>query len=600
MEEEIITQMGLLLTQMRFTRRALEDIERNTAAYQGIAFTSALAAGPRFGAPPLLDGALKVYVVNINDLAEGGGIAGFLEGLLGGAGRFLGGLFGGLVGGTIGGAALPYNLAQMARVAEAVDRILARLGAGAGGGGGDSNLPALLDKVTGAIRLLTALFESADREPAAGSGLPSTETGRLWLALLREGSRIVDGLVLLVPILIGALASLIVRLDLIKLAVVDLLQFALRNVFLLRGAVLVTLFDTLGAAARLAARLLNIVADAVNSILGAVFRIAGSVLETALTAFRFLGAGLKRTIDALTDWLRDGLGNLLIFLGDTRIFRLLFVVVRSLPGILPALYRILTISKSRPLGASLPPAEAAALRRAAGVSFPGRAGGFTGRAGAPTPFPDLGTLLLPPSDEAILRRRLTDSRDLTLRETRGIFGTAAGALDQIGDAMREAVTTGETDFFNRLQGRAATIRQRAEDLASALTPARDAAAAAARQPTGLEAIARAYERWLGSGGMTALLDGISRHFERTPTGEPGASRSLPGRAVSAAGPASEVRATVEIDEMVIDLVPAAPEGGAAPAAGGAATGAVDLDQLRWQLHELEERGWRPDPTTAFA
>ncbi len=46
MEEEIVTQIGLLLSQLRYARRALEDIERSTAHYGGVTFAVALAAGP--------------------------------------------------------------------------------------------------------------------------------------------------------------------------------------------------------------------------------------------------------------------------------------------------------------------------------------------------------------------------------------------------------------------------------------------------------------------------------------------------------------------------------------------------------------------------
>src|SRR5512140_1463145 len=132
MDEEIITQLGLILGQLRFTRRAVEDIERSTARYGGFSFATALAAGPRFGEPPMVNGALKVYVININDLAPGSGIGGFLEGLLGGIGRFFGGFLGGIVGGTISGVALPYIIAQMDRITARIERILQLAGFGTG------------------------------------------------------------------------------------------------------------------------------------------------------------------------------------------------------------------------------------------------------------------------------------------------------------------------------------------------------------------------------------------------------------------------------------------------------------------------------------
>src|SRR5437879_1804869 len=122
-EQALIGQIGLLLTQLRYARRALEDIERSTARYGSIDFTGALAAGTRFGAPPLLDGALKVHVVNLNDLTTGGGISGFLENLLGGVGGFFGNFFSGLVGGAISGLRMPEVVGQIVQLADKLERI---------------------------------------------------------------------------------------------------------------------------------------------------------------------------------------------------------------------------------------------------------------------------------------------------------------------------------------------------------------------------------------------------------------------------------------------------------------------------------------------
>ena len=72
-QQEVITQMSLLLTQVRYARRAIENIELATTRYAGLALR--VAGGPGaapLGAPPMIDGALKVYVVNINDLTTGG------------------------------------------------------------------------------------------------------------------------------------------------------------------------------------------------------------------------------------------------------------------------------------------------------------------------------------------------------------------------------------------------------------------------------------------------------------------------------------------------------------------------------------------------
>ena len=107
-EDQIVAQMGLLLSQVRYSRIALEHIERATTRYAGIALSIPGGGGAAaLGAPPLIDGALKVYVVNINDLTAGPGIGDMLAGVIGGAGRFLGGFAGGLAGGALSGVPFP-------------------------------------------------------------------------------------------------------------------------------------------------------------------------------------------------------------------------------------------------------------------------------------------------------------------------------------------------------------------------------------------------------------------------------------------------------------------------------------------------------------
>src|SRR5690606_20550494 len=129
-DEELNNSIALLLTQTRFARRALEDIERATASYGSFAFTSVIAAGKRFGEPPLFDGALKVHIVNIGDLAPGSGFGALIEGLLGGAGRFAGNLIGGIFGGAIASPILAWNLPAIERLAGRIENILRLLGIG--------------------------------------------------------------------------------------------------------------------------------------------------------------------------------------------------------------------------------------------------------------------------------------------------------------------------------------------------------------------------------------------------------------------------------------------------------------------------------------
>jgi len=608
MEEEIIAQLGLLFTQMRLGRRALDSIERNTAAYRGVTFATALSAGGRFGEPPLLNGALKVYIVNINDLTSGGG--GLLEGLLGGVGRFIGGVFGGLIGGTIGGIALPYNLAQFARIAASVDRILDRLGIGASNSvptvpatgtanagtpaaaattSSGSSLASILPLVTDTINALTNMFSTGVAPPeapaqtgvgtAVAASAPTAATGgRPVLEYLQVASRIIDGLILAVPLLIGALASLLNRIDYIKLAVVDMLQFVMRMAFLLAGVIAVTLSDTVAVAARLAVNLLSIVSTLVSSILGSIFRIIGTLLSTSLDAIRFVLNGVRNTVNTLMVWLRDGLGNLLMFFGNLRVFRLIFHLVDILPLILPSLHHLIR-------GGSITPAEQAALTAAAARPVPGPV--TAGAGGTIAPFPDLVNTLLPAADVTALTTSLSTAGTTVTTELQNIFGAASGALNSVGSALNNAgATGGGTDFNTQLQSHIGAVETRATALANTLSQARTDAAQ--RPQTGLEAIALAYEGWLTGGGFDTLMLRLTDHFARTPTVGPDVAMSIPGQVVTSVGTtASRARATVEIGEVTIEIAPPPTDLRPEPRIYQAE---FDLDTWRTQLQEFEDRG----------
>lgn len=599
MDEEIITQLGLILTQLRFTRRAVEDIERSTARYGGFTFATAIAAGPRFGEPPMINGALKVYVVNINDLAPGGGIGGFLEGLLGGVGRFFGSFFGGLVGGTISGVSIPFMIGQLNRLAERIERILRLVGIGTGTtpaakpeaakeepATGGLNLLATLQQVERVVNTFTALFQAASTGPEAAartSNFPSTPGGERWLAMLTTASAIltgiahvVDGLVLLVPLLIGALAFVITRLDDVKLAFLDMLQFVLRNVLLLRGVVLTTLFDTVAAAARLGANVLGILATAVERILGSIFTMLGTLLDVAVGAIRFIANGLQRTIDALLRWLLETAFVVLTRLGDTLVFRFIVHVVQLLPSVIPPLWE-LKFGKTFTGAITAPPI--------APPTFPGGA--------APLPaFPDLAAIITPSARD--FGNSVATATGTLTREMRDIFGAGKSALTSLSGSLEQAAA-GEARAAERLGEHYRTVRDRSRDFAAALTPAVEAAR---REPaTGFEAIAQAYESWLGTGGLDTLLGTITEHFRRGPTTGAAAATSLPGTVVGGAV-GDRPRATIEIDAITIEIAP--PAGTApTPTAGGVSSvtaepqESVSISTLNELFHELEERGWNP-------
>ena len=199
---------------------------------------------------------------------------------------------------------------------------------------------------------------------------------------LYDMTEVVKGLVVLVPLLVGAFATFLVRLTDIQKAIVGVLSFAIENALVLRGVVLVTVFETVAVAADLAARVLRIVAEAIDGIVAAVFRAIGGAINGVLTSVSVLSAGLKATIDPVLEWLRAGLGGFLVWLGNTQVFRLVIHLVNQLPALLPAILAI--------VDKSLNQADADMLRAAAAVKVPnlGQLQADTPRSGwwrSPTP-----------------------------------------------------------------------------------------------------------------------------------------------------------------------------------------------------------------------
>ncbi len=607
-EQEIIGQIGLILTQLRYTRRAIEDIERNTARYTGFTFTNAFAAGSHFGEPPLFDGALKVYVVNINDLTSGGGFGGFLESSLGGVGRFFGGFFGGLIGGTISGVALPLILDKLAQIAATIERIIDRLGITttpptdkkkeeSSSAGWVSNL--------NLIKALTDLFQAASGGPQAGApktGATSSEDPWIkWQETLQSVygvitgiSRVIDGLIILIPIVIGTLASMVMRFEDIKIVILDLLQFVLRNVFLLRGVALVTIYDTIAGVAKLTVSILGTLEEAVSLMLSATFDLIGAVVQGAVQVLRILSADLKQTVDSLLQWLVDTLGAALAFIGDLRIFRVIVYILQTLPLILPALYQL-----APGVGAAL--AGPAALifgktgtipenirkdlekARSLAVAPPATGAGPSALSFIPFPSPDI---LIPQSDVDRVNKTIKDTSDKLIGLSGKLFEAPRGALRSIGQQLNEAATKGQDKFFEGEKSRIEDVKARATTLSEYIVQARDQAAK--RPETGLEAIAKAYEGWLSGGGLAMVLGNITEYFLHTPVTSPLAAQTIPGQIVQQA-PAEQPLATVDVQEVVIEVEP--PESGGPPSSVDTSYSLFEALMQEW--HELQQRGYRP-------
>lgn len=558
--ETVINSLALLLTQTRFARRALEDIERETATYGTFAFTSVIAAGPRFGAPPLFDGALRVHVVNINDLAPGPGFGGLISGLLGGAGSFVGNLLGGLAGSVISTPLLLASLPTIDSIAARIVRILDLLGFAApvpAAGSATaaptadigSNLTTMLESIKHAVDGLTGLFLAAGGQAdraAQASPLASTPEGDRWKVLLDSTTAmlaalgpVVDGLVIALPLVVGSISWLISRLGTLRVAIAETLQFALRAALLLRGAMLVTIFETLALVARVAARTLELLASTLSAVLSAIFDNTREAVLAALALGVTLGDAIRTTIDRLLDWLIPTIDTVLRTIGDTRAFRVLTHVVRILPAILPPIFELV---KDTELDAT----TRGKLNEAATMTIPpptegGTAPGAPGAAKRPeyTMAPDFGEIL------KSYGPRLTDSMDRMEQVTRDgmkAAGDAAragftGLAEQMDKATRGELTLSES----RLGSELATVREQSSVLAESLIVPESAG-----PETGLEAIARAYEGWLTRGGLNALLGAINDHFK----GKAGESEIL-NRVVE--GTFDRPRATIQIDEVVIEL-----------------------------------------------
>ena len=264
------------------------------------------------------------------------------------------------------------------------------------------------------------MFRAASSGGPAAAAAPTAGPVHTYLDLVRGIANVVDGLILLVPLLTGALASFLLRIRDIQFAIVDMLQFGLRNVLLLRAAVLATVLDTLSLAGRLAASVVGIVAAAVDTVLESVFRVIHAGLTGVLSVVRIVSTGVKNTVDALMLFLRDGVGAMLVYLGGLRVFQLVWHMAQVLPLILPAIARI----ADKPLTQQ----ETAALVTAAQLQPPPSPGAPASSTIAA--FPDLADKLLPAAAEAAIVGRV-DSMGKTIRTEAGTsFGAVQGAFER--------------------------------------------------------------------------------------------------------------------------------------------------------------------------
>lgn len=567
-EEELITQLGLLLTQTRFARRALEDIERATSVYATFTFTSVIAAGPKFGEPPMFDGALRVHVVNISDLAPGAGFGNFLEGLLGGVGRFVGNVAGGFVGGTVGTLSLIGSIPTIQDIAVRVERILGMLGTGTptpttpsttdgrGEPVGGTNLIAQLAAIKTAVDGLTGLFLAAGGETekaAATSNLPNTPQGAAWLrtvdsatVALSATARLVNGLIIALPLVIGSVSWLISRLGDLRLGIAETLRFVLRNTLLLRGALLVTAFDSLAMVARMASTVIGILQSTVDGMISAIFDTVREALLAVFDLGAVLGEAVQKTVNELLNWLVPTIDTVLRNLADLRVFRVITHIIRVLPAILPPIYELVTDKQM----AAERPVEFGLLQKAAELPFLAPVTPVTpaapGTPGAakplkPPPMPDFRVILGDPKLTGKATGALDRMQQVTSDGLRIVVDNAQTGLRTLGTRLDTAAAEEAKLSDTRLGQHLTTVRTQSTALAENLVVGEKV-----RPETGLEAIATAYEGWLTKGGLDTLLKRITDHFS-SKEGQAGIPDQI------AQSGMVRPRATVQIDEVVIEI-----------------------------------------------
>ncbi len=577
-EDQVVQQMGLLLTQVRVARMSLEHIEHATGQYAGLALTAA-AGGPdrpAFGAPPLLDGALKVYVVNLSDLvapAPGGGI---LETILGGVGRAIGGFVGGLVGGVIGGVSAPYIVGRLAAVVGGIERITNRL------------LDTLGFTTTEWRALLGLRADASGRLPTPPPAPPSpVETGigdllsrmapEQVVTVVNALTHVVDALVILVPLAVGAVASLISTLGDLRLEIVEWVGFALRMLLLLRAVAIAVLADTAALVAPIAAAVLGAVARMADVVLAGLASLLASSITGALSTVRILAAGLTGAINTAVAFLTGTVLPLLNYFMGTPLVRLIAWFTTALPTMLIAL--------ASAAGNPVSSADATSLRA---LSASGTALLGAGPAAIPgtTALSATDVLsALSPTAEADLRAEIEALGDEARRVT-GASITAAGAVvTDTAAALRTAAARSTTTLGEAIDREVGVARGHIARFDTALA---EAETAAGRRPeTTLDRIAGSYREWLTGGGLTQLLGAITRHFATTPAeGEAGA-RSVPGRILSGFVDAEGRHdVIVEVGEVVIELAPRPVEAAAGRSSALGGDPAAVLSAVR----SIEARG----------
>ncbi len=588
-EDTVITQLGLVLSQVRYARRTLEEIERSSARFAGIVLSGnpgSPAGG--FGAPPLNGGALRVFVENLEDLVAPP--LGFFESLLGGIGSFLGGALTSAVSGFLAGFTLPDLVIRLEKIVSGVTRILDLIGlrgASEQSSGKDAKgkeaKPAsgpefpLLDF----IDKLKDLFSFAVRGPEAGNkGPPGADASNGWMTTIGAVNRLLDSLSVvsrsltgLLPSILGFVEYLISRLPTLQRAILDVVAFLLKNAFLLRASILGMLGETLLVLGNLGSSVLDILSRTVLGMLNSASTLIDKVLGMIELVLPPLAAGLQRAVDGVLDWLSVRLDSLLRSIGTSVVGQGALHLIDILPGLLPALI----VFRHGPGAVSEELLKG--LKALGPLKFSFAEATKQSNVHAPTGSP------VDPA--ATLRESLRTAHDGVQLGVGEILILAQELVQQGLDGAAKLKKRGE-DFVDqdiplsqkRLGERLTKLGARTAEVNQLLVPVVSVSAA-------ISPIAQAYEDWMVGGGLKSLIQDVTKYLQLNP--------QLPQAVQKLASEAAPPRAIIEIGEVVIELNPPA-RAATPPIESNAAPRSVtprnanihDVLEL-WQ--ELEERGF---------
>jgi hypothetical protein len=250
-----------------------------------------------------------------------------------------------------------------------------------------------------------------------------------------------------------------------------------------------------------------------------------------------IGPKLSDFANGLMTFLRDGVGAFLTAIGDSVVMRFLIAFANMLPGLVSLL--------AAAGGVTLNPAQTAdlAAARAAAASLPSGSGPVST---APIAFPDLGKII-DKTMQADVVKAITDGAAAATKATNTVFDSARDTAMAAGKKINDTLAGANAGLDAKLKDRVAEANKAAAGTDAALR-----AFGTAPSPAGpFTEIAKAYEAWFTGGGLGRIMADFGKFMQTE--GPQGPVNQAAAAQVPPTGTADLV---VDIDKVVIDLVPA--------------------------------------------